>query len=100
MTSFWFTVIIAVVAVGLFAIGLSLTLIFRGHHIKSEIGENENLRERGIKCAIETMREEAGETSGCERFDRSAAGCTGCTAEGCGGGTHSGVMNDELIINR
>ncbi len=76
---FWTVVVITIAAVGLFALGLSLTLIFRGHHIKSEIGENENMRRRGIKCAIETMREEAEKAQ--ER------GCSECPPTGCGGCT-------------
>lgn len=86
MASFWLIAIIAVVAVGLFALGLSLTLIFRGHNIKSEIGENEHMRERGIKCAIQTMREESGESPakscGDAVSDCPPEGCTGCTTAG------------------
>ena len=78
------TAIIAVAAVGVFALGLSLTLIFKGHNIKSEIGDNEHMRERGIKCAIQTMREEAGETSRDECAaplpDCPPAGCSSCAA--------------------
>ncbi len=74
---FWTVVVITVAAVGLFAFGLSLTLIFKGHHIRSEIGENENMRRRGIKCAIETLRDEAGEAAG--------RGCSECTPTECGG---------------
>ena len=87
MNSFWLIAIAAIAAVGLFALGLSLTLIFRGHNIKSEIGENEHMRERGIKCAIQTMQDEAGETpgGGCASPlpDCPPAGCAGCTPQEC-----------------
>lgn len=86
MTSFWLTAIIAVAAVGLFALGLSLTLILRGHHIRSEIGENEQMRRRGIKCAIETMREEAGGTLSRERPDCPPTDCGEC----------AGVLNKTM----
>lgn len=50
--------LIAVGAVALFVVGMSLTIIIKGHYMKSEIGENENMRKRGIKCASQQIREE------------------------------------------
>ena len=44
-------VIITVAAVGLFALGLSLTLIFKGHNIDSEIATNKNMQRLGVRCA-------------------------------------------------
>ena len=73
-------ILLSVAAVGLFVLGMSLTLIFKGHHIKSEISENEHMQERGIKCAVQQMREE--ERDGKECGDGIAAcppaGCAGC----------------------
>ena len=57
----WVVVLIAsVVFVGLFALGMSLTLIFKGHHIESEISTNPTMRKLGIKCVVEEAREAQG----------------------------------------
>ena len=55
----WLVILMISVAVVLFfVVGMSLTLIIKGHYIDSEIGENENMKKRGIKCAAQQMREE------------------------------------------
>ena len=57
----WLIVLIAsIVFVGLFALGLSLTLIFKGHNIESEISTNPNMRKLGIRCVVEEARSESG----------------------------------------
>ena len=75
--STWLVVLIAtIVFVGFFALGMSLTLIFKGHHIESEISTNPNMRKLGIKCVVEEAREAAG--AGC---DNATAPCSGnCSA--------------------
>lgn len=72
------TVIFLTIAiVALFVLGMSLTLIFKGHNIKSEIGENEHMKERGIKCVIQEAREQEGlERDGCGEV-------TGCSLGSC-----------------
>ncbi len=50
--------LIAVGAVAFFVVGLSLTIMIKGHYMKSEIGDNENMRKRGIKCASQQIRDE------------------------------------------
>lgn len=62
MSTTLIVILVAVVAVGLFVLGMSLTLIFKGHNIKSEIGDNENMRARGLKCAVQEERELQGLT--------------------------------------
>ena len=42
----------AILAVGLFVLGMSLTLMIKGHNIDSEISTNKNLQKLGIKCAV------------------------------------------------
>lgn len=64
MSTTLIVILISVAAVALFALGLSLTLIFKGHNIKSEISENENMQRLGIKCAAQQMREEECELRG------------------------------------
>lgn len=75
---------ISLVVVAFFVVGMSLTLIFKGHHIDSEIGDNKNMQALGIKCAAQQMREEEGRLSGsltdeeCDIY-----GCATCTTGSC-----------------
>ena len=57
----WLIVILcAIAAVALFVVGMSLTLIFKGHHIDSEISTNKDMQRLGIKCAVQETREDIG----------------------------------------
>ncbi len=53
-------ILIAAAFVAFFVLGLSLTLIFKGHHIDSEIATNKNMQRLGIKCAVQESREDTG----------------------------------------
>lgn len=67
-------ILIAVVFVAFFVVGLSLTLIFKGHNIDSEIATNKDMQRLGIKCAVQESREDVG-------TDCADTGCTGnCSA--------------------
>ena len=57
MPTWLIIILLAILAVGLFVLAMSLTLIFKGHHIDSEISTNENMRKLGIKCAVQETRE-------------------------------------------
>ena len=62
-------------AVGLFVLGMSLTLMIKGHHIDSEISTNKNMQRLGIKCAVQETLEADGSA---ECSDTAALpGCTG-----------------------
>lgn len=74
MSSTLVVILFAIGAVGIFVLGMSLTLIFKGHNIKSEISDNEHMQERGLKCAIQEAREEDGSADD---------GCHGCSASSC-----------------
>ena len=76
----WVVVLIAsIVFVGLFALGMSLTLIFKGHHIESEIATNPNMRRLGIRCVVEEAREASGAGCGVGKDSAGGAGlpCSG-----------------------
>lgn len=73
-------IIITIVAVGLFTLAISLTLIIKGHNIDSEIGDNKHMKERGIKCAAQQMREEENEYMG----KNAECNLNSCTPGGCG----------------
>lgn len=73
----WIIVILcAIVAVGLFVVGMSLTLMIKGHHIDSEISTNKNMQRLGIKCAVQETREADG-TADCSPGGAALPGCTG-----------------------
>ncbi len=76
----WLIVILCAIGfVGFFVLGLSLTLILKGHHIDSEISTNKDMQRLGIKCAVQETREADG-TASCSD-DHALTGCTGnCAA--------------------
>ena len=51
-------VLVSILCVGFFVIGLSLTLIFKGHHIDSEISTNKDMQRLGIRCAVQESRDD------------------------------------------
>ncbi len=68
-------------AVGLFMLGMSLTLIFKGHNMRSEIGDNPHMKARGIKCAVSEAHEQ--ESTSKQRRGRSKAGWNAAGDDGC-----------------
>lgn len=79
MSTMLIVILITVGIVGLFALGLSITLIFKGHYIKSEISDNENMQRLGIKCAAQQMREEE-----CDVRSGGIRDHNQCATDGCG----------------
>lgn len=55
MSSGWLIFLIAVGVVAFFVVGMSLTIIFKGHYMESEIGENRHMKARGIRCASQQL---------------------------------------------
>lgn len=76
MPNWSFILLASVAAVGFFVVGLSLTLLFKGHHIDSEISTNKHMQRLGIKCAVQEAREADGSGS-CAESGAPTAGCTG-----------------------
>lgn len=72
-------ILVAIGVVALFVLAMSLTLIFKGHHIESEISTNKNMQKLGIKCAVQETREDM-TAENCD--DNSCSGnCAGCDIE-------------------
>ncbi len=67
-------------AVLLFVVGMSLTLIIKGHHIDSEIATNRHMRARGITCAahdaLGTSSENSKDCPDTICADKTCASCT------------------------
>ena len=73
----WLVVVgISIAAVGFFVIGLSLTLMIKGHNIDSEISTNKDMQKLGIKCAVQETREMDG-TASCSEEASPLQGCSG-----------------------
>lgn len=68
-------ILVAIAVVGFFFLGMSLTQIFKGHDIDSEISTNKDMQRLGIKCAVQETREDMMES------DCADLGCRGnCSA--------------------
>lgn len=77
MSNILTVVLIAIGAVAFFALAMSLTLIFKGHHIESEISTNPNMKKLGIKCAVQETREDIAAES-CDTDSVCTGNCAGC----------------------
>jgi hypothetical protein len=75
-----FTVIIVTIAaVAFFVLAMSLTLIFKGHHIDSEISTNKDMQRLGIKCAVQETREDMAAEDCTDNL--CSGNCAGCDIE-------------------
>ena len=77
MSTFLVTMLIAIAAMGFFALAMSLTYLFKGHHIESEISTNKNMQSMGIKCAVQETRENMG-LNDCDTDCICSGNCAGC----------------------
>ncbi len=77
MANYLIVILCSLAAVALFALGMSLTLMIKGHHIDSEISTNKNMQRLGIKCAVQESREQYAQAD----CNDTAAGCAhNCSA--------------------
>ena len=63
--------------VGFFFLGMSLTQIFKGHDIDSEIATNKDMQRLGIKCAVQETREDMA-AEDCTDDALCTGNCAGC----------------------
>ena len=77
MPSWLVVMLFAIGAVAFFGVALSITLIFKGHHIESEISTNPNMKKLGIKCAVQETREDMA-ADDCESDSVCTGNCAGC----------------------
>ncbi len=75
MPSWLIVLLCSIGAIAFFVVGLSLTLLIKGHHIDSEISTNKEMQRRGIKCAVQETREADGKAL-CSAPEL-PAGCSG-----------------------
>lgn len=77
MANWLIVILIAIGAVGFFVVGMSLTLMIKGHHIESEISTNKNMQRLGIKCAVQETREDMA-AEDCADDALCTGNCAGC----------------------
>ena len=75
MTQMLTVLLFSICAVALFVLGMSLTLIIKGHHIDSEISTNKNMQRLGIKCAVQEAREDSGQSDCASACSGSCSSC-------------------------
>lgn len=87
MSTTLITILIAIVVVALFVVGLSITLMRKGHNIESDVGSNRHMRAMGLECASAQIRREEAERLGhevpadglCNSSCDSCSGDDGCS---------------------
>lgn len=65
--------LVAVVAVALFVVGLSITLMRKGRNIQGDVGDNDEMKKLGLECA---MKE--GGVGACHDECSKSEGCATC----------------------
>lgn len=75
------TLAIAILAVIFLIVGLSITLMRKGHDLESDVGSNREMKKRGIECASAQIRREEAERLG--RKEYLTSGCVE-NCEECG----------------
>ncbi len=79
MSSYLIVFLYCLGAVAIFVVGLSITLIFKGHFVDSEIATNKNMQNLGIRCAVQESRTDE---QGVSCNDVGCSGnCAGCEIE-------------------
>ena len=77
MSKILIVILVAIGVIALFVLAMSMTLIFKGHHIESEISTNKNMQKLGIKCAVQETREDMA-AENCEEDSLCTGNCAGC----------------------
>ncbi|MBQ5752637.1 MAG: hypothetical protein IIV91_00310 [Alistipes sp.] len=77
MANWLIVILVAIAAVAFFVVGMSLTLMIKGHHIESEISTNKNMQRMGIKCAVQETREDMA-AEDCTDDSLCTGNCAGC----------------------
>jgi hypothetical protein len=76
-------VLIAVGAVALLVLGYSITYFFKGRHMQTDVGDNDHMRELGLKCTSQQIREDEAKLRGIPRSEIPGA-CSGMDCDNCG----------------
>lgn len=71
-------VIIAILALIFLMLGLAITRIRKGRDLQSEVGENDEMKKRGLRCASDQFRTEEAILRGEECDDSLPCGIGAC----------------------
>lgn len=72
------TFVIAIVAIALMVLGLSITLMRKGRNIQTDVGSNDDMRRLGLKCTIEQMGGASCASSAVCGTDGTPTSCSSC----------------------
>ena len=83
MSDWSIVVLCTLFAVAFFVLGMSLTLLLKGHPLDSEISTNPHMRRLGIKCAVQQTREADGSAASAsvEPLPGCSGNCGACDIE-------------------
>lgn len=76
--------LISIAALALFVLGLSITIIRKGHPIETDVGSNRDMKQLGLECASAQIRREEAERTGRKVY----------LSEGCEGACDSCMTHD------
>lgn len=76
------TFFIAVFSIAFFILGLSITLIRKGRNLQGDVGENDEMRKRGLECTSQAIRREEAELRGTE-YVCTDGDCGSCSTKRC-----------------
>lgn len=71
-------IVVAVVAVGLMVLGLSITILRKGRNLQGDVGDNDEMKKRGLKCTSEEFRREEAALKGTDCDNDELCGGGGC----------------------
>ena len=71
-------VIIAILSLVFLMLGLAITRIRKGRDLQSEVGENDEMKKRGLRCASDQFRTEEALLRGEECGDSISCGTGSC----------------------
>lgn len=75
------TFMIAVVAVALLVLGLSITLIRKGRPLQGDVGENDDMKALGLECTTAAIRRQEAELRGEDTSDKNYCCGSDCTTD-------------------
>lgn len=64
MSQLFFIILFAIGAIALFVLGYSITYFFRGRHIQTDVGDNDQMKALGLKCTSQEIRENEADLRG------------------------------------
>ena len=93
ISSHFLVVLIAIGAVALLVLGYSITWFFRGRHIQTDVGDNENMRRLGLRCTTQQILDDEAALRGVSPDTLSA----GCATKNCADCAEKHTEN-QLVI--